>query len=167
MAAKLPDLNELFNPLPTSNEKFRYSTDFTRELIAEFDTQRRKMHKELEAQRIALESGNRSSKELEDTESIEEDITEDSEKNCPKSMSPVKERKGGYKFKTLRKNILHMWRSHEVSSKEETANMRRAKTWNAKETPENLRTNGEKKAKFSTWKSFPFATCTEDTTVDS
>ncbi|ORX76503.1 hypothetical protein K493DRAFT_363690 [Basidiobolus meristosporus CBS 931.73] len=43
---------------PTSNKDLlHHSTDFTLELIAEFDSQRKKMHEEIEAQRRALNDG--------------------------------------------------------------------------------------------------------------
>ncbi|ORX91549.1 hypothetical protein K493DRAFT_303997 [Basidiobolus meristosporus CBS 931.73] len=167
MAAKLPDLNDLFNSLPSSQERLRYSTDFTQELIAEFDTQRRKMHQELEAQRIALERGYLQFKEPADSGSAEADMPDPDDQANPRSTSPAKPRKGGNNFKTLRKNILQIWRNNEVTGKGEAVNMRRAKSWNTKEDSDSSRAIADKKSKFSTWKGFSFPTCTEDTTDDS
>ncbi|KAK9716835.1 hypothetical protein K7432_006623 [Basidiobolus ranarum] len=166
MTAKQPDLNDLFNPASNTTENFRYSTDFTRELLAEFDTHRRKMHQELESQRMALESGVPLPDEQTVTESTPQKKQENPDEVPPKPVSPVQERKTGHKLKTLRKNILHMWRNHEATGKEEVNDVRRAKSWNPKESQEKARAK-DRRSIFGTWKNFTLTTCIEDTTVDT
>ncbi|ORY01916.1 hypothetical protein K493DRAFT_298118 [Basidiobolus meristosporus CBS 931.73] len=166
MTEKLPDLKELFTPRNTP-ESFRYSTDFTRELLAEFDTQRRKMHQELETQRKALESGTFLPEEQVSFEPTLESKVENSDASPVKSTARVKERKTGHKFKTIRKNILHMWRSHDVSSKEKAPDVRRSKSCNAANPVDDSRTKADKRSIFGTWRNFPFTSCADDTTIEA
>ncbi|KAK9763275.1 hypothetical protein K7432_010197 [Basidiobolus ranarum] len=92
-----------------SKELLHHSTDFTLELIAEFDSQRKKMHEEIEAQRRALRDNTfeEPSQEIPCT-----NPTLDTKPETTEEIQPTKVNRTVIKFKQLRKSLVHFWKQH-------------------------------------------------------
>ncbi|KAK9768615.1 hypothetical protein K7432_000600 [Basidiobolus ranarum] len=107
--------------LPLDKELLQHSTDFTLELIAEFDSQHQKMRKEIEAQRQALLDGtlgNPGQEALADKDTVNKDTEPTG------NTRQLEGNRTMIKLKQFRKSLFLLWQQRTNKTSTDSAPVR-------------------------------------------